>query len=384
MQNIVDHFDFRALYAGTTEYVSRQLREKITDRTLEGIGAFYLTGCGDSLFEAYAVQSFFEKYTGVPTQALEALEFTKYRAGYLPEGSAVFCISNSGGASRTVESVRTANAVSALSIAVSGSDTSPLAENAKLLIHRPVPQFPGVMGSCGRVVRNMAEYVVSLHVLCMIALHIARLRGRITQAEHDSLLERLLELPERILRTAQACGKPVCRFADSFRDEDAMFFLGAGPNYATALFGGAKLLEDVPVNGVPQWLEEWAHLQYFLSLEEAHKPPLAVIAAPGRSRERAAEIVASAVELGVPVLELRSAGDSGPVLSGSIPLPVHDEGVAEELSPAVYCVPLQLLGIFWAIERGRDAVPLSRGDAYRLIRGSQIRVDYCGMDGSAG
>lgn len=376
MQNIADNFDFAELFRETTRNVTRQLEEKITGETLKGITNFYLTGCGDSLFEAFAAANIFEKYTGLRTEAIEALEFSKYRAGFVQPGTMVFCISNSGGASRTIETVQSANAAGAFTVAVSGNDKSVLAQEARLLIHRPVPQFPGVLGNCGRVVRNMAEYVLSLHVLYLVGLHIAVVLGKLSGEERDRLVSLLLEQPANILKTARACAKPICEYVEKYRDEQAFFFLGAGPNYATALFGSAKLHEDVPVNGVGEWMEEWCHLQYFLSLNEEHKSHLCLIAAPGKSRNRAAEIAASARSMDVPVLELRSEGDSSPVLDGVVTLPVCDGGVPEMFSPMVYCTPLQLLGIYWALERGAESVPLSRADDYKLIRGSAIEVDY--------
>ena len=374
--NIIANFDFTELFAATTEYVGKQLEEKITAEVLQGITSFYLTGCGDSLFEAYAVLNTFEKYTGVRTEVLESLEFTKYRAGFIEDGAAVFCISNSGGASRTVESVKVANDIGAFSIAVSGSDKSPLAENARMLIHRPVPQFPDVMGNCGRVVRNMAEYVISIHVLNMIALHIAKVKGKISENEYKGLMDQMMTVPARIYRTAEEVNEPLSALVQQYRDEKAMFFLGAGPNYATALFGCAKLHEDVPVNGISEWLEEWAHLQYFLSLNESHKTPVVVIAPPGKSRQRADEIIESCREMDVPVIELHSVKENKTVREGVSSLVICDEGMEEGFTPAVYCVPLQLLGIYWALETGRTSVPLARGDEYRLIRGSKIEVDY--------
>lgn len=376
MDNIADNFAFHDLYKTLTKYVEEQLEQKITEDTLKDIQAFYLTGCGDSLFEAYAVQNIFEKYTGIPTEVIESLEFTKYRAGFIRKKAAVFCISNSGGASRTVESVKVANTIGALSIAVSGSDKSPLSENAQLLIHRPVPQFTGVMGNCGRVVRNMAEYVISIHVLNMIALHIARIYGNITEEKQKELLSQMLSLPEKIYRTAKDTSEPLCHFIEEHQDEKAMFFLGAGPNYATALFGCAKLHEDVPVNGIAEWLEEWAHLQYFLSLNEEKKTPVAIISAPGKARNRAEEIAASASGMQVPVLEIRSCADNRRILPGTTVLQVYDEEIDEGFSPAVYCVPLQLLGIYWALAKGLESVPLMRGDEYQLIRGSKIEINY--------
>lgn len=375
MKNIADSFDFEELFRTTTEAVQKQLDEKIGPSVVKQATNIYLTGCGDSLFEAVAAAHIFEKYTGLRTEAMEALEFSKYRAGFLQPGTMVFCISNSGGASRTIETVKAAKAGGAYTVAVSGNDSSVLAQEADILVYRPVPQYGEVMGNCGRVVRNMAEYVLSLHVLYLVGLHIAVVNGKLSAEKRDEIVAMLLKQPANIRKTARENALPLCRYIEKNRDEQAMFFLGAGPNFATALFGGAKLHEDVPRNGIAQWLEEWAHLQYFLSMREEHKTPVCVISSEGKSRTRAEEIVASARRLRVPVVELRSIQDQRPVLEGVDVFYIHGE-IQEAFSPMLYCVPLQLLGIYWALELGAESVPLARDDDYALIRGSRIEVDF--------
>ena len=64
----------------------------------------YITGCGDSYFAGLAARYAFARYAGVPTEALEALEFGRYAAEFVPPGSVVFGISNSGKATRSVRS----------------------------------------------------------------------------------------------------------------------------------------------------------------------------------------------------------------------------------------------------------------------------------------
>ncbi len=64
--------------------------------------------------------------------------------------------------------------------------------------------------------------------------------------------------------------------------EPVVYVLGAGPSFAAALFGCAKLYEQPQFEGVPQELEEWAHLQYFMVVEGT---PVVFIAPPGLSRD---------------------------------------------------------------------------------------------------
>src|SRR2546428_12503313 len=72
---------------------------------------------------------------------------------------------------------------------------------------------------------------------------------------------------------------------------DRIHYLCAGPSYGTALFGAAKLLEEVPMCSVPQHLEEWAHLEYFLTMVEGARTRAVVVAPPSASTDRAVEVL---------------------------------------------------------------------------------------------
>src|SRR5260221_12774877 len=63
----------------------------------------YLVGCGDSHYAGLATRLAFERWSGIPTEALESLEFSRYAVDFAPPGSWVICVSNSGRVARTVE-----------------------------------------------------------------------------------------------------------------------------------------------------------------------------------------------------------------------------------------------------------------------------------------
>ena len=81
----------------------------------------YITGCGDSYFAGLAARYAFARYAGVPTEALEALEFGRYAAEFLPPDSLVFGISNSGKATRSVEALVNARLGGAHTVAITGN-----------------------------------------------------------------------------------------------------------------------------------------------------------------------------------------------------------------------------------------------------------------------
>ena len=47
----------------------------------------YLTGCGDSHFAGIGARLAFERWSGIPTQAVESLELSRYELELAPAGS---------------------------------------------------------------------------------------------------------------------------------------------------------------------------------------------------------------------------------------------------------------------------------------------------------
>ena len=98
----------------------------------------YITGCGDSYFAGLAARYAFARYAGVPTEALEALEFGRYAAEFVPPGSLVFGISNSGKATRSVEALVNARLGGARTVAITGNSEGWLAQEAETILDQSV------------------------------------------------------------------------------------------------------------------------------------------------------------------------------------------------------------------------------------------------------
>src|SRR2546426_8540194 len=76
----------------------------------------YLAGCGDSHYAGLAARLAFERWSGVPTQALPSLELSRYELELAPAGAWAVCVSNSGEVVRTVEAAANARARGLLAI----------------------------------------------------------------------------------------------------------------------------------------------------------------------------------------------------------------------------------------------------------------------------
>lgn len=106
----------------------------------------YLVGCGDSYHASYGAELAFHQLAGVPTQALSALTFSRYNAGYLPptgpNTNLVIAVSVSGVVSRTIEALKLAQQAGATAIALTGAPQAPLAQASQRVFQTTVPPLP--------------------------------------------------------------------------------------------------------------------------------------------------------------------------------------------------------------------------------------------------
>ncbi len=134
------------------------------------------------------------------------------------------------------------------------------------------------------------------------------------------------------------------------------WFVGGGPNAATAREGALKLSETAWLPTIALEPESFLHgPSAALEADDA----LVLIAPPGPARARALDVARAGRAIGAEVLALAREDDrEAAALAGEIiALPEVDEA----LSPIVAVVPLQLLAYHVAVARGRNP-DLLRGD----------------------
>lgn len=301
----------------------------------------YFTGCGDSYFCGLAAEYASDILTGVPIEALESLEFSRYRLRSAPSGSLVIAVSNSGEVSRTVEAVTLARASGLRTVAVTYDKASRLARSSEKLIaydYRDVGFGPGTM-----------SYMASILSLLAVAWRVAELQGRLDDAGVAGQVKRVAALAPYLSETIEASEAPARELAEMIKLETPVFVLGAGPNYGTALFFMAKMIESARHNTVAQELEEWAHEQYFCC---GPGTVTIVIAPPGASTDRAREQLQAVRDMKGVSVAVCSADDRATAELADVVLPVVGS-VDEELSPLVYLAAAELVSLSFGKSSGR-------------------------------
>jgi len=318
-----------------------EARTVLDAATCRKVRRVFAGGSGDSHHAALAAEMMFESVAGVPMEAQSGLPLGRYAIPDLdPEEAAhtlVMTISLSGRVVRTIEVLRLARDRGALTVALTGNPQSALAEAAELVFNTtiPEPDDPGVR-----------TYMSSVTAMMCIALHLGEMRGRLSKDDSARWQAHMLHTADVMDATNEAISEESRRLAQTLRDQQQFVFVGSGPNFGTALFGAAKIIETTGRHAYGQDTEEWAHLQRY---NRDHGTPQFLIAPPGRAHGRSAELADIMRRTNKYVVAVCEKGDEAVAGSAHTVLPIVGH-VPEPLSPLVYANPLEVFASDLAFE----------------------------------
>jgi glucosamine--fructose-6-phosphate aminotransferase (isomerizing) len=357
--------------------VDAHVATAIADPRLARVQRILLGGSGDSWFAGMSVAPAFRRWTGLPVEAKTAMELARYESPLLGPSDLVISVSNSGSSSRARESVLLAKERGALTLGVTGSLTGALAKQADLIVHRPVGEEIGLPSHYERCFLNLAEYLAVLYALYSFGLALGVQRGRITAQFQAAQLARIEAAIESQGAIAARVEPAMMALAAELGDQDTIWALGAGPSRGTAQYCAAKFHEQMPINGIGVDLEEWAHLEYFLTLKWGARSVVMVIAPPGNSLDRAQEIVQGIQGAGGRAIVVDAGGEADfPTAHLRVGL---GSDLDEWLSPLVYHLPAQLLVLHMAALAGIPFLPMRRHDGTWLIAKGIVRETGQGL-----
>jgi len=358
--------------------VAEHVAAAIADPRLTRSQRILLGGSGDSWFAGLCVAPAYRRWTGLPVEAKTAMELARYESPLLGPSDLVISVSNSGSSSRARETVLLAKDRGALTLGVTGSLTGALAKQADLIVHRPVIEEIGLPAHYGRCFLNLAEYLAVLYALYSFGLALGVQRGRITaefQAQQMTRIEAAINAQHAIAARIEPA---MAALAEELAAQDTIWAIGAGPSRGTAQYCAAKFHEQMPLNGVGGDLEEWAHLEYFLTLKWRARSVVMVIAPPGNSLDRAREIVTGITGAGGRAIVV-NAGGAVDFVGAHLRVDLGSE-VDEWLSPLVYHLPAQLLVLHMAARAGIPFLPMRRHDGTWLIAKGIVRETTQGLN----
>lgn len=313
----------------------------------------YFAGCGDSHFAPLGMELAFSTLSGLPVTAMRSMKFARYFAGNLPrlgpKMQMVVGISVSGAVARTAEALRMGRQNGLTALGLTGNPDGKVARESEIMMKVTVPPLPKPEGV---VVPGARSYFTNQIALLLMAVRIGEVRGHMTTAKANEVRAQIRGLSADIEGTIEASEAPAQELAKSWQDAEDFVFCGSGPNFATALFSAAKILEATGDTALGQDMEEWNHLQYFVRQPSS---PTFIISAGQRDLSRAEETAVAARQIGrrVAAIAPKSAVTLHETAEASLPI----ADVPEMFSPLTACIPA---GLFSAYRSGLVGEPFFR------------------------
>lgn len=296
-----------------------------------------LVGAGDSLAVMLAARLALESMLGVTCEPMQALELAFYHPHHLSRRSLVIALSSSGETARTLEAVLLAQAAGAMTIALTNQPASTLAQEADhtIVVDATRKGWP------------TQSSTAALALLLRLAGIVGRLRELATAA---SLLSELDRLPELMARTITVSEPVIAEQARAEAARSMYSFTGAGPSYAAAVVGAAKVKECTPAHAIAIELEEFHH---YNSLKAGE--PLWMFVPVGPAVDRGLDTIHEADRLGGHVYAITTEGTSA--FDGRARGVLHLPAMREDLSALLYLLPAQLIGYHLELAKRASADP---------------------------
>ena len=298
-----------------------------------------MVACGTSWHAGLVAEYIFEELCRIPVEVEYASEF-RYRNPIIHAGDVIFAISQSGETADTLVAIERAKEQGALIFGILNVVGSSIARVSHGGAYTHAGPEIGVAST--------KAFTGQLTVLTMIALHLAREKGTISNERYRTLLGELQSIPDKvskILAGADAISATAAKYADA-RD---FLYLGRGYNFPVALEGALKLKEIT-----------YIHAEGYPAAEMKHGPialvdetlPVVFIATRDPYHEKIVSNIQEIKARKGRVLAVVSEGDRSleGLADDIMEVPEADEIVA----PILNVIPMQLLAYYIGVAKGLD------------------------------
>ena len=309
-------------------------------RILADIDSVLIVACGTSSHAGLVGRHWIESLAGIPCQVEIASEY-RYRDSVPNPRQLVIAISQSGETADTLAALEHARTLGQpYSLAICNVAESAIVRAAKLrFLTRAGPEIG---------VASTKAFTTQLASLLLLAMTLAKQRGRLSREREAGLIDDLRALPATLVRVLETEGA-VTDWSAQFSLRKHALFLGRGIHYPIAMEGALKLKEI-----------SYIHAEAYPAGELKHGPlalvdnsmPVVAIAPRGALLEKLKSNLQEVRARGGQLFVVADEDSRVEPADGLhvIHLPAH----ADIVSPIVHAIPLQLLAYHAALVRGTD------------------------------
>ncbi len=347
-----DHFMLKEIYeqpdAITDTFRGRMLVDKgiikmagVDDHMDKFLNAkrIIIVACGTSWHAGLVAEYIFEELARVPVEVEYASEF-RYRNPVIDNEDVLIAISQSGETADTMAAIKLAKESGAFVFGVCNVVGSSISRETHAGAYTHAGPEIGVAST--------KAFTTQITVLTLIALQLAKKKGKISNSELHKHLVELESIPAKVQKALES-NEHIEKVANTYKNAPNCLYLGRGFNFPVALEGALKLKEI-----------SYIHAEGYPAAEMKHGPialidenmPVVVIA----TRKGHYEKVVSNIQ----EIKSRSGKIIGIVTEGDVDVRnladhvIEVPDTTEFLTPLLTTIPLQLLSYHIAVQLGKN------------------------------
>ncbi len=205
----------------------------LDDDYFKKLSKVFVVACGSAYHVGLIGKNIIEGLGRVPVEADLASEF-RYRNPVINKDDLVIIISQSGETSDTLAALRYAKEHGARILSIVNVKGSSIArESDDVLYTHAGPEI---------AVATTKAYSTQMDVLILLGLHIANLKGNISESECEKYIAELKTIPDKVQSLLKDTSK-LEELGKKFKDVKDVFFIGRGIDYSISMEGSLKLKE---------------------------------------------------------------------------------------------------------------------------------------------
>jgi glucosamine--fructose-6-phosphate aminotransferase (isomerizing) len=321
--------------SGEISFDTLPLREE----ELRSLSRVLIIACGTSWHAGLIGKFLIEGLARLPVEVDLGSEY-RYRNPVVERGTLCVPISQSGETADTLAGLREARGKGAFSVAICNVVSSSIARESDGVIYTHAGPEIGVAST--------KAFTTQLTALYLLALHLGKVRGKLSPQEVSSHLLDVSELP-RMIEEVLKREDEIAEIARKYKDSRDFLYLGRGISYPVALEGALKLKEISYIHAEGYPAGEMKHGPIALIDEQM---PVLVLCSRGDTYEKTVSNLEEAYTRGGRVIAVVTEGDI------TLPEKAEDHFIlpacGKYARPILEVVPLQLLAYHMAVLKGTD------------------------------
>lgn len=298
-----------------------------------------IVACGTSWHAGLVAEYIFEDLARIPVEVEYASEF-RYRNPVIDKDDILIAISQSGETADTMAAIKMAKEKGAFVFGVCNVVGSSISREAHAGAYTHAGPEIGVAST--------KAFTTQITVLTLIALQLAKKKGKISTSDFHRYLQELEGIPDKVAKALES-NEHIEKIAAIYKDAPNCLYLGRGFNFPVALEGALKLKEISYIHAEGYPAAEMKHGPIALIDEQM---PVVVIA----TRKGHYEKVVSNIQ----EIKSRSGKIIGIVTEGDVDVRnladhvIEVPDTIEFMTPLLTTIPLQLLSYHIAVMLGKN------------------------------